>query len=71
MCARVIYVMLLLYPLCMFVQLALEMEFSNQSLATIQGLAIQQNKNYFGLAPINAQIALPAPVPPGASATHT
>jgi len=51
----------------------LEMEFSNQGAIPITNLAIQLNKNSFGLSPTNQQIVFSTPVPPngkGKNAVH-
>jgi len=43
----------------------LDMEFTNHGSIPISSLAIQLNKNSFGLSPANQQIAFPSPVPVG------
>uniref|UniRef100_A0A7S2WFD7 AP complex subunit beta n=2 Tax=Rhizochromulina marina TaxID=1034831 RepID=A0A7S2WFD7_9STRA len=52
-------------------QIALELDISNQTQGPLQNLALQFNKNSFGLVPANASVNLPAPIMPGASAPYT
>lgn len=43
-------------------QISIEMDIGNATNVPVQSLAIQLNKNAFGLAPVSPQISLPSPV---------
>eukprot|EP00953_Heterococcus_sp_UTEX-ZZ885_P005507 3437-Heterococcus_DN1.PRE.1 len=47
------------------------MDFMNYAQTPLVSLAVQFNKNYFGLSPAQPQIMLSAPVAIGGTASHT
>jgi hypothetical protein len=47
------------------------MDFMNYAQTPLVSLAVQFNKNYFGLSPAQPQIMLSAPVATGGTASHT
>lgn len=52
-------------------KLAMELDFNNFSQAPLEALAVQLNKNYFGISPAQPQISFMTPIAPGASGSFS